>query len=85
VLRARCGGLLELVRALIGVVPDCDSYLEIWPTGSSPSPVQVDRDVVARRRELPAAAIVEVVTFVALMPLLHRIGTFYAAVDHNKE
>ena len=24
--------LLELVRALIGVVPNCDKYLEIWPT-----------------------------------------------------
>lgn len=23
--------LLELVRALLGVVPDCDRYLEIWP------------------------------------------------------
>jgi hypothetical protein len=30
-LRARYGGLLELVRALIGVVPNCDPYLEIWP------------------------------------------------------
>src|SRR6478609_8955205 len=26
------GALLELVRALIGVVPNCDPYLEIWPT-----------------------------------------------------
>lgn len=24
-------GLLELVRALLGVVPNCDRYLEIWP------------------------------------------------------
>ena len=30
-LHARYGGLLELVRALIGVVPNCDPYLEIWP------------------------------------------------------
>src|SRR5580693_3779051 len=30
-LHARYGGLLELVRALIGVVPNCDRYLEIWP------------------------------------------------------
>ncbi len=27
------GPLLHLVRALIGVFPDCDSYLEIWPPG----------------------------------------------------
>lgn len=31
VLRERYGPLLELVRVLIGVVPNCDSYLEIWP------------------------------------------------------
>src|ERR1700689_835144 len=30
-LQARYGGLLELVRTLIGVVPNCDPYLEIWP------------------------------------------------------
>ena len=30
-LRARYGGLLELVRKLIGVIPNCDRYLEIWP------------------------------------------------------
>lgn len=31
VLHAQYGGLLELVRTLIGVVPNCDPYLEIWP------------------------------------------------------
>jgi alkylhydroperoxidase family enzyme len=31
-LRRRYGPLLELVRRLIGVVPNCDRYLEIWPT-----------------------------------------------------
>ena len=31
-LRARYGALLGLVDALLGVVPNCDSYLEIWPT-----------------------------------------------------
>ncbi len=30
-LHARYGSLLELVRKLIGVVPNCDPYLEIWP------------------------------------------------------
>lgn len=27
------GPLLKIVRLLIGVVPNCDSYLAIWPTG----------------------------------------------------
>src|SRR6185295_9697501 len=30
-LQARYGSLLELVRRLLGVVPNCDPYLEIWP------------------------------------------------------
>jgi len=30
-LHKRYGPLLELVRTLIGVVPNCDPYLEIWP------------------------------------------------------
>lgn len=33
VLDQRYGSLLLLVRTLIGVVPNCDAYLEIWPTG----------------------------------------------------
>ena len=30
-LHTRYGSLLELVRKLLGVVPNCDPYLEIWP------------------------------------------------------
>jgi alkylhydroperoxidase family enzyme len=30
-LTVRYGALLELVRKLLGVVPNCDPYLEIWP------------------------------------------------------
>ncbi len=30
-LHTRYGPLMELVRTLIGVVPNCDRYLEIWP------------------------------------------------------
>jgi hypothetical protein len=30
-LHSRYGSLLELVRKLLGVVPNCDPYLEIWP------------------------------------------------------
>jgi hypothetical protein len=31
-LHTRYGSLLELVRRVMGVVPNCDPYLEIWPT-----------------------------------------------------
>ena len=30
-LHARYGSLLELVRRILGVIPNCDPYLEIWP------------------------------------------------------
>lgn len=33
VLRRRYKPLLELVRVLIGLAPNCDPYLEIWPIG----------------------------------------------------
>jgi alkylhydroperoxidase family enzyme len=32
-LRHEHGSMLQIVRLLIGVVPNCDSYLAIWPTG----------------------------------------------------
>jgi AhpD family alkylhydroperoxidase len=32
-LHQRYGALLELVRKLIGVIPNCDPYLEVWPPG----------------------------------------------------
>ena len=30
-LEERYGALLKLVEVLLGVVPNCDRYLEIWP------------------------------------------------------
>jgi alkylhydroperoxidase family enzyme len=32
-IRGRYGGLLDLIRTMIGVVPGCFPYLEIWPVG----------------------------------------------------
>jgi hypothetical protein len=32
-LESRYGSLLKLVEILLGVVPNCDPYLEIWPPG----------------------------------------------------
>jgi len=32
-LRREHGSMLQIVRLLIGVVPNCDSYLAIWPAG----------------------------------------------------
>jgi alkylhydroperoxidase family enzyme len=44
----------------------------------SPSPAQVDQAVVDASRPLAPAAIVEVVAFISVLQLLHRLGSFYA-------
>jgi len=43
----------------------------------SSSPAAVDADVVAGSRALAPAAIIEVVTFIALLQLLHRLEAYY--------
>jgi alkylhydroperoxidase family enzyme len=44
----------------------------------SPSPAAVDESVLAACRDLSAAAVVEVVTFVSVLQLWHRLEAFYA-------
>ncbi len=44
----------------------------------SPSPTAVDAEVIASCREMKPAAIVEVVTFVALLQMLNRLESYYA-------
>ncbi len=45
----------------------------------APSPAVVDAQVVASARTLPAAAIVEIVTFLAVLQAVHRLEAFYPA------
>ncbi len=47
--------------------------------GIAPSPAIVDEHVMEASRGIAPAAIVELVTFVALLQLLHRPSTFYPA------
>lgn len=61
----------------LGAKPARDAWIERLATAIAPSPARVDRAVVEACRGLAPAAIVEVVTFVALMQLLHRIGSYY--------
>jgi alkylhydroperoxidase family enzyme len=53
----------------------------------APSPVRVDADVVAASRALAPAAIVELIAFVALAQLLHRLESYYVegevSADHS--
>lgn len=64
------------LRAL-GATERPDSPLEPLARAIAPSPAAVDADVLASCRGLSAAAIIETVTFVALLQLLHRLSSFY--------
>jgi hypothetical protein len=70
--------LAEQLRAA-GAKPCAESAVHVLARAASPSPAAVDAEVVAACRELAPAAIVEVVTFIALLQLLHRLESYYAA------
>jgi alkylhydroperoxidase family enzyme len=69
--------LADQLRAC-GATRVAGSPVQILARAVSPSPAVVDRDVVDRVRGMPPAAIVEVVTFIALLQLLHRLESYYA-------
>jgi len=41
----------------------------------------VDRSVLESTREIPPAGIVELVSFVSVLQMLHRLSSFYPATD----
>jgi hypothetical protein len=69
--------LVAELRAL-GAKPIRDASVEQLAAAIAPSPARVDRAVLDGCRQLAPAAIVELVTFVALLQLLHRVGSYYA-------
>jgi alkylhydroperoxidase family enzyme len=62
-----------------GAAAASESPVHTLARAVSPSPAAVDDTVIAACRELQPAAIVEVVTFIALLQLLHRLQSYYAA------
>jgi alkylhydroperoxidase family enzyme len=68
--------LAEELRAL-GATELPDAPSQTLARAISPSPAVVDEHVLAACRPLPPAAIVEVVSFVSVLQLLHRLTTFY--------
>jgi hypothetical protein len=64
------------LRAL-GAKEQPDSPILRLARAIAPSPPEVDAGVLESSRALPSAAIIEVVAFVALLQMLHRIGGFY--------
>jgi hypothetical protein len=56
-----------------------DSPTQRLARAISPSPAAVDAAILESARAIPAAGIIEVVSFVSLMQLLHRLTTYYPA------
>jgi hypothetical protein len=68
----------EQLRAA-GATAVADSPVQTLARATSPSPAAVDAGVVDVCRQLAPAAIIEVVTFIALLQLLHRLEAYYQA------
>jgi hypothetical protein len=64
--------------------PGADARLRaalVLARAAAPSPAEIDADVVAacREGELSAAAIVEVVTWLSVLAMLHRLSCFHGS------
>jgi AhpD family alkylhydroperoxidase len=58
-----------------------DSPTQLLARAISPSPAAVDQGVIESSRDIPPAGIVELVAFVSLLQLLHRLSSFYPAQE----
>jgi hypothetical protein len=77
---AECVGnsaLAEEMRAMGAAPLTEDSPVQKLARAISPSPATVDDAVTAEARAIPPAGIVELVSFVALLQLLHRLSCYY--------
>ena len=67
----------ELRAAGAAALPD--SAAQRLARAISPSPARVDERAMQAARSIPPAGIVELVSFIALLQLLHRLSSFYDA------
>ena len=72
--------LAQELRAL-GARELPDSPTQALARAISPSPAAVDQSVLDSSRAIPPAGIVELVTFVAVLQMLHRLSSFYPTTD----
>ena len=72
--------LIQKLRAL-GARELPDSPTQTLARAISPSPAAVDQGVLESSRAIPPAGIVELVTFVSVLQLLHRLSSFYPTTD----
>ena len=72
--------LAEELRALgAGELPD--SPTQALARAISPSPAAMDQRVIESSRAIPPAGIVELVSFVSVLQMLHRLSSFYPTTD----
>ncbi len=69
--------LAETMRSL-GAKPVADSPVQRLARAIAPSPAVVDADIVASSKDIPPAGIVELVAFVSLAQMLHRLDGYFA-------
>jgi len=72
--------LADELRAL-GAAELPDSPVQILARAISPSPAAVDQGVLESSRAISPAGIVELVTFISLLQMLHRLSSFYPAAS----
>jgi len=60
-------------------VPEHDPRIDALARAVSTSPVGIDAAALEHCKQLPAAAIIEVLTFIAVLQLVHRLECYYAA------
>ncbi len=58
-----------------------DSPTQTLARAISSSPAAVDQSVLESSRTIPPAGIVELVSFVSVLQMLHRLSSFYPATD----
>ena len=68
---------MEEELSTLGAKDLSDSPLQTLARAISPSPAMVDDTVVESSRSISAAAIVELVTFIAVLQMLQRLSSFY--------
>ena len=72
--------LAQELRAL-GARELPDSPTQTLACAISPSPAAVDQRVMESSRAIPPAGIVELVSFVSVLQMLHRLSSFYPTID----
>ncbi|MGH8517156.1 MAG: hypothetical protein ACREUE_06810, partial [Panacagrimonas sp.] len=74
--------LEEELRA-VGATELPESPIQILARAIAGSPAAVDANVVELSRSIPPAGIVELVSFVSVLQMLHRLSSYYPAVPSS--